>query len=159
MISAKAKKDDKLQKRKIEKDRKDSLNNHKSEIACEICEQNFDSHLKMKVHIKLDHLTDNHSQTEEVCKEFEDKNIQVNHCLLKAIPEDTQIVFKEYPCFYCGKSIASVVQLQNHSTLCHSTFLQVSSKSEKFQQKIETPVFKPTTVSHHSHLGFRHLQT
>ena len=138
-LGAKAKKSEKSLQKRLEKDKKDGLNNVKVKINCELCEESFDSYVKMKVHVQLDHLKASYSQTENISKEFMDKNLQVNHSDLENLPENTAC-FEKYPCFYCGKTILSEDQLQKH--MCQSNVLLL--KLQKDEPKLNSQDFQPS---------------
>ena len=82
-----------------DKEKKVLLNNNQSTIQCEICQQKFNSEVKLRVHIKLDHITSNSSQTDAPMEEVK--------------------VFAKYPCFYCDRSIAGLCQMKKHVLECH----------------------------------------
>ena len=98
--------------RKIKgKEKNDPLNNLKAvtaEIKCEICENKFDSILKLKVHVRLSHNVNNNTQTDQV--DLETKSVQTVQL------ETNQ---KSYPCFYCHKQISSINHLKEHRLQCH----------------------------------------
>ena len=60
-----------------------NLNNIESKTKCEICRRDFDSEVELKAHVKLDHLKNTSTQTDD--KVFVEKKTQVNHSELEKV--------------------------------------------------------------------------
>jgi predicted RNase H-like nuclease (RuvC/YqgF family) len=123
MLSAQLKK---YEKNEIKKSKiKQSLTQNQIQFPCEICPKKFDSSAKLKVHVKLEHYTNNSSQTYDISQETKvtqtsdkirtDKNIQAS----AADDEIVTIEFQQFSCFYCDREILSELNMLEHRTLCH----------------------------------------
>ena len=84
-------------------------------IPCEICSKQFESFVKLKVHIKLDHFVNNYTQTDTVL--YEAKEAQTKPKVnIDIYAQETK--FESYSCFYCDRKVENEVHLLEHQVTC-----------------------------------------
>ena len=70
-------------------------------FECPICDHKVENLEKMKNQVRTNHMKEKYSQVEKGYKD-----------------EANEPQFCKYPCFYCGKHITSVCDLENHIPVC-----------------------------------------
>ena len=134
MLSAKVKKHEKEENKKSKVNHsKDTQNN--MEFHCELCPIMFESHVKLKVHVKLEHFKINSSQTDEIIQETKSSQTQQDMRISKKsqtlTPEkkETEDDFQVYSCFYCDREITSGKGLVDHRKSCMTPIGLILRKS------------------------------